>query len=117
MRNKKSFEKKPPPPPPNFDLIANLPTRTEIESEDEYEPFDESIIKQVEQMSRVNSKQSLHSGRQGSVESVYKPSSATSHEDEQDYDIYTSITEAVSFYFCDNGLDESFVIAITVLAG
>lgn len=100
---KKTMEKELPkssPPPPNFDLIANLPARTEGESEDEYEPFDEGIVKQVQQMSRVSSKQSLHSGRHGSVESVYKPPSATSHEDEQDYEIYTSISETVGSSPC-----------------
>lgn len=94
-----------PKPPPstirNFDLVANLPARTE-ESEDEYETFDENIIEQVQQkseISRVDSKQSLHSGRQGSVESVYKPPSAASYEEEgEDYEIYESITETVSFY-------------------
>ncbi|XP_018370856.1 PREDICTED: lymphocyte cytosolic protein 2-like isoform X2 [Trachymyrmex cornetzi] len=75
----------------NFDLVANLPAQTE-ESEDEYEPFDENIIEKNE-ISRVDSKQSLHSGRQGSVESVYKPPSAASHEEEEDYEIYESITE------------------------
>lgn len=102
---KKGSDKESPKPPPatirNFDLVANLPARTE-ESEDEYETFDENIIEQVQQkneISRVDSKQSLHSGRQGSVESVYKPPSATSHEEEEeDYDIYEYITETVSFY-------------------
>jgi len=78
----------------NFDLVANLPARTE-ESEDEYEAFDENIIEKNE-ISRVDSKQSLHSGRQGSVESVYKPPSAASHEEEEDYEIYESITETVN---------------------
>jgi len=98
---KKGSDKELPKPPPatirNFDLVANLPARTE-ESEDEYETFDENIIEQVQQISRVDSKQSLHSGRQGSIESVYKPPSATSHEEEgEDYEIYESITETVSF--------------------
>ncbi|XP_012061542.1 PREDICTED: lymphocyte cytosolic protein 2-like [Atta cephalotes] len=75
----------------NFDLVANLPAQTE-ESEDEYEAFDENIIEKNE-ISRVDSKQSLHSGRQGSVESVYKSPSAASHEEEEDYEIYESITE------------------------
>lgn len=103
METKKESDKDLPKPPAtirNFDLVANLPARTE-ESEDEYETFDENIIEQVQQrseISRVDSKQSLHSGRQGSVESVYKPSSAASHEeDEEDYEIYESITEIVSF--------------------
>lgn len=78
----------------NFDLVANLPTRTE-ESEDEYEALDENIIEQKNEILRVNSKQSLHSGYQGSAESVYKPPSAASQEDE-DYEIYESITESVS---------------------
>ncbi|XP_029671428.1 B-cell linker protein-like isoform X1 [Formica exsecta] len=103
---KKGFDKELPKPPPatirNFDLVANLPARTE-ESEDEYETFDENIIEQVQQkseISRVDSKQSLHSGRQGSVESVYKPPSAASHEEEEeDYEIYESITETPE----DNG--------------
>lgn len=83
----------------NFDLVANLPARTE-ESEDEYEALDDNIIEQVQQkneISRVDSKQSLHNGRQGSIESVYKPPSAASYEEEEDYEIYESITEAVSF--------------------
>lgn len=80
----------------NFDLVANLPAQTE-ESEDEYEPLDENIIEQQKnEILRVDSKQSLHSGRQGSVESVYKPPSATSHEEEEDYEIYECITETVS---------------------
>ncbi|GAB1859935.1 Lymphocyte cytosolic protein 2 [Camponotus japonicus] len=100
---KKGSDKELPKPPPatirNFDLVANLPARTE-ESEDEYETFDENIIEQVQQISRVDSKQSLHSGRQGSIESVYKPPSATSHEEEgEDYEIYESITETPE----DNG--------------
>ncbi|XP_026827317.1 lymphocyte cytosolic protein 2 isoform X1 [Ooceraea biroi] len=93
MKHKKIFEKELPKPPPplNLDLLANLPAQTEDESQDEYEPLDDSIIKQVQQMSRVSSKQSLHSGYQGSVESVYKPPSATSYEEQE---IYSSITEA-----------------------
>lgn len=99
---KKGSDKELPKPPPpatirNFDLVANLPARTE-ESEDEYETFDDNIIEQAQQISRVDSKQSLHGGRQGSIESVYKPPSATSHEEEgEDYEIYESITETVSF--------------------
>lgn len=99
---KKGVNKELSKPPPvilrNFDLLANLPAQTE-ESEDEYEPLDENIVEQVQQkneISRVDSKQSLHSDRQGSVESVYKPPSAASHEEEEDYEIYESITEAVS---------------------
>ena len=90
------------PKPPglirNFDLVANLPTRTE-ESEDEYEAFDEQIIEQHqrrESMARVDSKQSLTSGHQSSIESVYQPPSITSHEEEEEYEIYESITETVS---------------------
>lgn len=101
---KKISDKELPKPPAtlrNFDLVANLPARTE-ESEDEYETFDENIIEQVQQkneISRVDSKQSLHSGCQGSIESVYKPPSVASHEEEgEDYEIYESITETVSFY-------------------
>lgn len=81
----------------NFDLVANLPAQTE--ESDEYEALDENIIEQVQQkneISRVDSKQSLHSGRQGSIESVYKPPSAASYEEDEDYEIYESITEAVS---------------------
>lgn len=100
---KKGSDKELSKPPPatirNFDLVANLPARTE-ESEDEYETFDENIVEQIQQkseISRVDSKQSLHSGRQGSVESVYKP---PSHEEEkEDYEIYESITETPE----DNG--------------
>ncbi|XP_020294761.1 lymphocyte cytosolic protein 2-like isoform X2 [Pseudomyrmex gracilis] len=81
----------------HLDLVANLPTRTK-ESEDEYETFDENVIEQAQskkEITRVDSKLSLHSGRsiQGSVESVYKPPSATSHEEEEDYELYESITE------------------------
>lgn len=104
VETKKGSDKELPKPPVtlrNFDLVANLPARTE-ESEDEYETFDENIIEQVQQkneISRVDSKQSLHSGRQGSIESVYKPPSVASHEEEEeDYEIYESITETVSFY-------------------
>ncbi|XP_033219902.1 lymphocyte cytosolic protein 2-like [Belonocnema kinseyi] len=88
------------PKPPglirSFDLVANLPTRTE-ESEDEYEAFDEQIIEQHqrrESMARVDSKQSLTSGHQSSVESVYQPPSITSRDEEEEYEIYESITEA-----------------------
>ncbi|XP_051164439.1 lymphocyte cytosolic protein 2-like isoform X2 [Leptopilina boulardi] len=88
------------PKPPglirSFDLVANLPTRTE-ESEDEYEPFDEEIIEQHqrrESMARVDSKQSLTSGHQSSIESVYQPPSITSHEEEKEYEIYEYITES-----------------------
>lgn len=88
------------PKPPglikSFDLVANLPTRTE-ESEDEYEPFDEEIIEQHqrrESMARVDSKQSLTSGHQSSFESLYHPSSITSHKEEKDYEIYEYITES-----------------------
>lgn len=95
----KKTEKELPKPPAtirNFDLLANLPARTE-ESEDEYETFDENVIEQPQkEISRVDSKLSLHSGRQGSIESVYKPPSAASYEEEEDYEIYESITEAVS---------------------
>ncbi|XP_043477270.1 lymphocyte cytosolic protein 2-like isoform X1 [Leptopilina heterotoma] len=88
------------PKPPglikSFDLVANLPTRTE-ESEDEYEPFDEEIIEQHqrrESMARVDSKQSLTSGHQSSFESLYHPSSITGHKEEKDYEIYEYITES-----------------------
>ncbi|XP_014484952.1 PREDICTED: lymphocyte cytosolic protein 2-like [Dinoponera quadriceps] len=87
---------KPPATIRNFDLVANLPERTE-ESEDEYETCD-NVIEQPQRkdITRVDSKLSLHSGRQGSVESVYKPPSAASHEEEEDeeeYEIYECITE------------------------
>ncbi|XP_012523924.1 lymphocyte cytosolic protein 2 isoform X2 [Monomorium pharaonis] len=97
---KKGTDKELSKPPPvilrNFDLVANLPVKTE-ESEDEYEPLDENVVEQMQQkneISRVDSRQSLHSGRQGSVESVYKPPSAASQEEEEDYEIYECITEA-----------------------
>ncbi|XP_043493799.1 putative uncharacterized protein DDB_G0294196 isoform X2 [Polistes fuscatus] len=79
----------------NLDLIANLPTRQE-ESESEYEQFDEQIIEQNQKsaMSRIGSKQSLNSGAQSSIESIYQPSSTTSCEEEQEqYEIYESIKE------------------------
>lgn len=90
----KESSKLPPATIRNFDLVANLPARTE-ESEDEYETFDENVVEQQKEISRVDSKLSLHSNRQGSVESVYKaPSSAASYEDEQeDYEIYEAIKE------------------------
>lgn len=83
----------------NFDLVANLPMRTE-ESEDEYETFDEQIIEQNQRLSiaRVDSKQSLSSARQSSSESIYKSPSTTSQDkQEEDYEIYESITETVSY--------------------
>ncbi|XP_028522598.1 lymphocyte cytosolic protein 2 isoform X2 [Apis cerana] len=92
---------KPPATLRNLDLVANLPTKTE-ESEDEYESFDEQIIEQNQKknMLRVDSKQSLTSGHQSSVESVYQPPSVTSYEEEEEhYDIYESITETPD----DNG--------------
>ncbi|XP_046832240.1 uncharacterized protein LOC124430135 isoform X1 [Vespa crabro] len=79
----------------NLDLIANLPTRQD-KSEDEYEKFDKQIIEQNQKsiISKIDSKQSLNSGSQSSVESVYQPSSTTSCEDEEEpYEIYESITE------------------------
>lgn len=85
----------------NLDLVANLPTRTE-ESEDEYEPFDEQIIEQNKRLSlaRVDSKQSLNSARQNSLESVYKTPSITSQDkQDEEYEIYESITEAVTIFF------------------
>lgn len=100
----KKPEKELPKPPAtirNFDLVANLPARTE-ESEDEYETLGENIIEQPQrkEITRVDSKLSLHSGRsQGSVESVYKPPSATSYEEEEEeYEIYECITEMVSSF-------------------
>ncbi|CAK9795404.1 Lymphocyte cytosolic protein 2 [Anthophora plagiata] len=87
---------KPPATLRSLDLVANLPTKTE-ESEDEYEPFDEQIIEQNQKknISRVDSKQSLVSGHQSSVESVYQPSSVTSYDEEDEtYEIYESITES-----------------------
>ncbi|KAK0164923.1 hypothetical protein PV328_003489 [Microctonus aethiopoides] len=78
------------PKPPvmlrNFDLVRDLPVKTD-ESDDEYEPFDEHIIEQ--NRIHMGSKQSLI---QGSVESVYKPSSTTSQEN-NDCEIYEVITE------------------------
>ncbi|KAK2577070.1 hypothetical protein KPH14_005883 [Odynerus spinipes] len=85
----------------NLDLVANLPTRTHG-SEDEYEEFDEQIIEQNQKsaLSRIDSKQSLTSCPQSSVESVYQPPSTTSCEDEEEpYEIYESITETPE----DNG--------------
>ncbi|XP_078033345.1 uncharacterized protein LOC144468070 [Augochlora pura] len=88
---------KPPTMPKNLDLVANLPAQTEV-SEYEYEAFDEEIIEQNQKknMFRVDSKQSLTSGNQSSVESVYQPPSITSYDEEEEYPykIYESITEA-----------------------
>ncbi|XP_044593740.1 uncharacterized protein LOC123271461 isoform X2 [Cotesia glomerata] len=79
------------PKPPvmlrNFDLVANLPTKTD-ESEDEYEAFDEQIIEQ--NRIKLGSNQSLI---QKSIEIVYKPPSTTSQENQEDYEIYECITE------------------------
>lgn len=84
------------PKPPvmlrNFDLVANLPTKTD-ESEDEYEAFDEQIIEQ--NRIKIGSNQSLV---QKSAESVYKPPSTTSQENQEDYEIYECITESVSIF-------------------
>lgn len=90
---------KPPATIRNLDLVANLPAQTEG-SEDEYETFDENIIEQNQkkEISRVDSKQSLNSGRHGSVESVYKSLSATSYDEEEDYEMYECITETVNFF-------------------
>ena len=89
----------------NFDLVANLPTRTE-ESEDEYETFDEQIIEQNLRLSiaKVDSKQSLDNLRQNSVESLYKTQSTTSEEKpDEEYEIYESITETVIYFdFCNS---------------
>ncbi|XP_076650409.1 uncharacterized protein LOC143357727 [Halictus rubicundus] len=95
--NKSSKDQaKPPTILKNLDLVANLPAQTEG-SEDEYEAFDEQIIEQNQKknMLRVDSKQSLTSGHQSSVESVYQPPSVTSFEEEEEYpyEIYESITE------------------------
>ncbi|XP_015188847.1 PREDICTED: uncharacterized protein LOC107072992 isoform X5 [Polistes dominula] len=79
----------------NLDLIANLPTRQE-ESEDAYEQFDDQIIEQNQRsmISRIDSKQSLTSGAQSSIESVYQPLSTTSCEEEEElYEIYESIRD------------------------
>nr|XP_012223091.1 PREDICTED: lymphocyte cytosolic protein 2-like isoform X1 [Linepithema humile] len=98
LETKKGLDKElfklPPVTIRNLDLVANLPARTE-ESEDEYETFDENVVEQQKEISRVDSKLSLHNSRQGSVESVYKaPSSAASYDDEQeDYEIYEAIKE------------------------
>lgn len=99
----KRSEKELPKPPAtirNFDLVKDLPAPTE-ESEDEYETFEDNIIEQPKtEIMRVDSKLSLQSGRQGSVESVYKPPSAASHEEEEEeYEIYECITEMVSSSF------------------
>ncbi|KAG7200814.1 hypothetical protein KM043_003185 [Ampulex compressa] len=97
--NLERHEKELPKPPPvtirNLDLVANLPMKT-AESEDEYESFDEHIIEQNQKkiMSRVSSRQSLASMHHSSAESIYKPSSVTSHEEDEPYEIYESITEA-----------------------
>ncbi|XP_034950000.1 uncharacterized protein [Chelonus insularis] len=84
------------PKPPvmirNFDLVANLPTKTN-ESDDEYEDFDAQIIEQ--NRLKVESNQSLI---KRSVESLYKPPSTTSQEKEAEEDcedFYESITENV----------------------
>lgn len=90
----------------NLDLIANLPTR-QNESEDEYEKFDEQIIEQNQKsiISRIDSKQSLTSAPQSSVESVYQPSSTTSCEEEEEpYEIYESITETVNYLRFDSSI-------------
>lgn len=96
--------KKEPVKPPtiirNLDLVEHLTTQTEG-SDDEYEAFDEQIIEQNQRknMSRVGSKQSLLSGHQSSVESVYQTPSVASYEEEDYvYEIYESITETVSLY-------------------
>ncbi|XP_032675247.1 B-cell linker protein-like isoform X2 [Odontomachus brunneus] len=95
----KKSEKILPKPPTTiryFDLVENLPAQTvESEDEDEYETFADNVNEQPlkKEITRVDSKLSLHSGRQGSVESVYKPPSATSHEEEEEEYIYECITE------------------------
>lgn len=98
----KKSEKKLPKPPATiryFDLVENLPAQTvESEDEDEYETFEDNVNEQPlkKEITRVDSKLSLHSGRQGSVESVYKPPSAASYEEEEEEYIYECITEMVS---------------------
>ncbi|XP_015439398.1 PREDICTED: lymphocyte cytosolic protein 2-like [Dufourea novaeangliae] len=80
----------------NLDLVANLPAQTEG-SDDEYESFDEQIIEQNQKKNipRVDSKQSLTSGHQSSVESVYQAPSVTSFEEEEYLpdEIYQTIAE------------------------
>lgn len=71
----------------NFDLVANLPTKTE-ESDDDYEAIDGQVALQHQQ--KFGSKQSML----GSVESVYKPSSSTTSQEKED-DFYECITESV----------------------
>ncbi|XP_015121145.1 lymphocyte cytosolic protein 2 [Diachasma alloeum] len=70
----------------NFDLVANLPTKTE-ESDDDYEAIDGQVALQHQQ--KFGSKQSVL----GSVESVYKPSSSTTSQEKED-DFYECITES-----------------------
>ena len=101
---------KPPVTIRGFDLVANLPTarhghqdESEEDDDDEeegYEAFDEQIVEQHQRnsMIRADSGQSLSSARQNSVESVYRPpSSSVSHDEEEMYEIYESITESVSW--------------------
>ncbi|CAK9808158.1 Lymphocyte cytosolic protein 2 [Anthophora quadrimaculata] len=106
---------KPPATLRSLDLVANLPTKTE-ESEDEYEPFDEQIIEQNQKknISRVDSKQSLVSGHQSSVESVYQPPSITSYDEEDEtYEIYESITESPDDSgYCLNPIQRTSNIAV-----
>ncbi|XP_015604201.1 lymphocyte cytosolic protein 2 [Cephus cinctus] len=92
---------KPPKIIQNLDLLANVPLKTEESDDDaDYEPFDEIIQQQqIKSMSRAGSKQSLMSGHQSSLESVYRPSSIKSYEEEEEDYIYESIREAPE----DNG--------------
>jgi hypothetical protein len=84
-----------------FDLVANLPTTRpvdESEDEEEYEAFDEQIVEQHQRnsMMRADSGQSFSSVTQNSLESIYHQTSSISHDEEEVYEIYESITESVS---------------------
>lgn len=87
---------KPPVSIRSFDLVANLPTTRQPDESDEeesYEVFDEQIVEQHKRNSLVNSGTTA---RQNSVESIFQP--PISVEQEEDYEIYESITESV--YHC-----------------
>ncbi|XP_063989469.1 lymphocyte cytosolic protein 2-like [Diachasmimorpha longicaudata] len=89
----------------NFDLVANLPTKTE-ESDDDYEAIDGQVALQHQQ--KFGSKQSML----GSVESIYKPSSSTTSQEKED-DFYECITESPD----DNAYYVQPISSAAILAG
>lgn len=73
----------------NFDLVVNLPTKTE-ESDDEYESYNDSSLS----LTNADSKLSINSN---ATDNIYRPCSIASYDEDCIDKIYESINDTVCY--------------------